>query len=128
MRGFDREGRAGMIHAGRQQSEAEPVTFEHINQRMIKSFSVREHGGHEFGREIALQPRRLIGLDAVGGAVRLAKGVAGKARDQFPHLLDLLQRMTPCLGGCEKLAADLLDHRALLFVERAAQRVRAAGW
>ena len=55
------------------------MTFEDVNQRMVKAFAVGQHAGHEFGRVITLEPRRLIRLNAVGGAVRLAEGVAGEA-------------------------------------------------
>jgi hypothetical protein len=33
---------------------------------MVKAFAIRQHGGHELGRELPFQPSRLIRLDAVG--------------------------------------------------------------
>src|SRR6266550_8895270 len=102
------------------------MAFEDIDQRMIKAFAVRQHRGHELGWKITLEPRGLIRLDAVSGAVRFAKRVSGKAGNQFPHFNNLLRRVAARPRRREKLAADFLDNSALLFVERAAQYVGAA--
>ena len=55
------------------------MTFEDINEWRIKTFAIGKDGGHEFGGIMELQPGRLIGLDAVSGAVGLAKGIAFEA-------------------------------------------------
>src|SRR3989442_15368031 len=103
------------------------MAFEDIDQRMIKAFAVRQHRCHELGGKVTLEPRGLIRLDAVSGAVRFAERVSGKAGDQFPHFNYLLRRMAVRPRRREKLAPDLLNDSALLFVERAAQYVGAAG-
>ena len=87
------EGRAGFVDRRRQEFQTEPVAFQHINQRVIKSLAVGQHRRHELRGIITFEPRGLIRLDAVGGAVRLAEGVTGKARDQFPHFGRLFRRM-----------------------------------
>ena len=43
--------RPGAVHRGRQELQPEPMTFQHINQRVIKSLAVGQHGGHELGRD-----------------------------------------------------------------------------
>src|SRR6266498_3374187 len=75
------ESRSGLIDRRRQQFQTEPMAFEDINQGMVEALAVRQHRGHELGREIALEPGGLVRLDSVGRAVRLAESVAGKAGD-----------------------------------------------
>src|SRR5213075_3179760 len=59
------EGRSRLVYRRRQQLQPEPMAFEDIDQRMIKPFAVRQYRRHEFGGEIAFEPRGLIRLDAV---------------------------------------------------------------
>ena len=89
------EGRTGFVDRRRQEFQSEPMTFQHVDQRVIEAFAVGQHRRHELRRIVALEPRRLIRLNAVGRAVRLAEGVTGKARHQSPDLGRLLRRMTP---------------------------------
>ena len=62
---LDREHRSGLIDKRRQQRDVEPVTFEHVNQRVIKPFSIGENCGHKLGRIIALEPCALVSLHSI---------------------------------------------------------------
>ena len=90
---------SGFVHRGRQKFRAEPVTFEDIDEWMVKAFPIRQHGGHELGGKVSFEPGRLIRFNTVGGAVRLAKSVAGESCDEFPHLGCLLRRVTARMSG-----------------------------
>ena len=121
------ERRPRFVDGWRKEFQAEPVAFQHIDQRMIEALPVRQHARHELRRMIPLQPRRLIRLDPVGRAVRLVEGVAGKARHERPHLDDLRFAMSARTGAGEELAANLLHDLPLLLHQRAAQHVGPAG-
>ena len=103
------------------------MAFEHIDQRMIKAFAVGEHGGHELGGVMELEPGGLIGLDAVGGAVRFAKGVAAETGDQVPDLGDLGLGAAAPARAVGELGLDLGDDVGLLLAQRAPQDVGPPG-
>ena len=86
------------------------MTFEDIDQRMIKAFAIGKHRRHEFDRVIFFEPRRLIRLHSIRGAVRLAKSVTGKTARQSPDFLDVFLGMAP-LSGLENRALGTLWNR-----------------
>src|SRR5580698_3544350 len=90
------EGGARFVYVRRKELYSEAMTFKNVNQRIVKTFAVGKHGGHEFRRKVTLEPCRLIRLDAIGCAVRLAEGVSGKSCNEFPHLSRFRARMTAC--------------------------------
>src|SRR2546423_8040780 len=103
------------------------MTFQHINQRMIKAFSIREDRGHEFDRVIALEPRALIGLDAISRGMRFAKSVTRKTAHQLPDLDNFVIRMSARPGTGHELAPNFLDHGLLLFAPNAPPHIGATG-
>jgi hypothetical protein len=119
--------RPRFVDRRRQQRDAEPVTFEDIDERLVEALAIREHRRHELGRVVSLQPRRLIRLDAVGGAVRFAEGVTVEADHQLPHFRDLGLAASALARAGGELPADLGDLVPLLFDERAPQHVGATG-
>ena len=122
------ERRPGFVHGRRQQLQAEPMTFEHIDERIDKSLCRwSAQPAMNSAGIIPLEPRGLIRLDAVGRAVRLAEGVAGKARRPVPTL----RRSSPARGRAPartrrtRSRISAMTARFCLF-KRAAQHVRPA--
>ena len=103
------------------------MAFQHINERIVETLAVGQHGGHELRRIIAFQPRGLIRFNAVSRRVSLAEGVTRKTSHQPPNLSNLLVVVSARLGRREELLLNLRNDGALLFVQRPAQHVRAAG-
>lgn len=122
------ELRPRLVHRRRQKLQTQPAAFQDINQGLIEPLAVGQHCRHELRRVAAFEPRGLIRLDTVSGGMRLAKSVAGKARDQAPYFRDLFGRVTTRHRSSHELFVNFLDHRALLFVQRAAQHVGPPRW
>src|ERR1700722_4216027 len=113
------KGRSWLVDGRRQEFQTETMTFQDIDQRMIKAFAVGQNSRHEFGGVMEFQPRGLIRLDTISGAVCLAKGVARETSHQFPHFNNFFGRMFPLPCRREKFAANFLDDETFLLVERA---------
>src|SRR5205085_12400628 len=62
-----------LFRSRRRQRDSEPMALQNVNERMVKTFAVREHRRHELGGIITLEPSGLIRLDSVGRAVRTAE-------------------------------------------------------
>ncbi len=87
-----------------------------------------EQGAEELGAVVHAQPRRLVGEQAEGGAVRLGEAEAGEARDHLPHALgDRLVRAGVRGGAFDEAPVVALDCDArALAAHRAPQPVRLA--
>src|SRR6266508_2091490 len=102
------------------------MTFEDIDEWVVKALSIGQHTRHELGWVVPLQPRRLIRLDAVGCAVRFAEGVAVEATDQFPYFANRFVRLATRSRTVGELVFDFLHASPVLFHECAAQNIRPA--
>src|ERR1017187_5737476 len=118
---------AGFIYVRRKKFQAETMAFKDVKKWVVKPFSVRQDCGHKFSRIIMLKPSRLIRLDTVSRAMRLAEGVAGKTRDEFPHFGRLFGAVAASFCRSNKLAVNFLDHFPLLLGQRTPQNVGATG-
>src|SRR5947209_4002901 len=103
------------------------MAFEHIDQGRIEAFAIGEHAGHEFSGKIALEPGGLISLNAIGCAVRLAKGVSLKAGHETPHFGNKAFAAAQLSGTGGKFILNFGDDIGAVFGESAAQYVGAAG-
>src|ERR1019366_3800426 len=103
------------------------MAFKDVDERVVKPFPVRQDCGHELSRIIILKPSGLIRLDTVSRAMRLAEGVAGKTRDEFPNFRCLFGGVAASFCRSSKLAVNFLDHFPLLLVKRTPQNVGASG-
>src|ERR1044071_10219522 len=122
------EMRSRLIHRRREKTNAQAMAFEHIHQRTVETFAVGEDGSHELRWVMQLQPGGLIGLDAIRGAVRFAKGVAFETDYQFPHFGDLAFGAAQFASAYGKFDFNFVDDILPVFAERAEKDIGAAGW
>ncbi len=123
----DGKRRPRIIDGRRQQGNPQPVTFQDIDQRTIKAFAVGEHRRHKFSGIMQLEPRGLIGLDAVRRAVRFTERVATKTRHQFPNFGDVALGSAAPPGAVGKLDLDARYDFGFIFAQGAPENIRAPG-
>ena len=74
------------VHVGQQDAQAHPARLGDVGGRRVEAPLVGDHRGHELRRVVRLEVGDLQREQGVGGAVRLAEGVAGEALDLPPGL------------------------------------------
>ncbi len=115
------------VHVGRQDGHAARFRFAEEVDDFFRVVHVRrQHGGHEFGGVVRLQPRGLVRNQRVRGRVRLVETVAGEFLHRVEHGVGLA--FVDAVLRCAFAEHDaLLGHLGrILLAHRATQKVRAA--
>src|SRR5258706_3330113 len=96
-----------------------------MNERIIKAFAIRQHGGHKLGGIMEFEPGGLIGFYPIGRAVRFAKGVAAKTDDEIPDFSDFRFCATTSASAFSELDCALSTAIGFIFAQGAAENVSA---
>ena len=103
------------------------MTFEDIDERIIKAFAVCEDSCHEFDRIITFEPGGLVGFNAVSSAMGLAKGIAAETGNEIPNFGDFEFGATVLACAIGELGLDLSDKVSFIFAQSTAKNIGASG-
>ena len=121
------EGPLARVHVGGPDGDSEVAAVVHEEYHPVRVVHLRgQRGGHERGRMVALEPRRLVGHERVGDGVRAVEPVLGEVLHEVEEgVRDL--RVHPVTGRPRHERGPLPGHfLGQLLAHRLAQHVGAA--
>jgi len=73
------------VRVGRGETDTAAAAYESVSEGGIEALPVAQYRGQELRREVALQVRAGVCLDAIGSRVSFTKAVARKPEQHFPN-------------------------------------------
>ena len=115
------------IHVGRLERHAHLARVLEQHAQLVGVVHLHRHvGAEKLGREVDLEPGRVVGQERISGGVRLVEAVARELLHQVEHLVGLGLRYAFLRRAVAEDLAMLGHLLGLLLAHRTAQQVGAA--